>query len=76
MLKNDIFTDVLNMQGEKEKRLHKKMLQMFQEIMWQIFLLLLINFIVVANQDGNVYNQNNNLKNEFLMDTSQVLYYS
>ena len=48
-------------EAKKNRELERKFQMMVREIFWQVVLLALMLWVVVGNQDGNVYYQNEHL---------------
>ena len=59
-------------EAQKTATLEKKFSLMVREVLWQLVLLGLMLWVVVGNQDGNVYYQNRHLKNIFVTDMPTV----
>ena len=59
-------------EAKKNRELERKFQMMVREIFWQVVLLALMLWVVVGNQDGNVYYQNEHLRNLFVEDMPTV----
>ena len=59
-------------QAKKRGVLERKFQLMIREVLWQLILLGLMLWVVVGNQDGNIYYQNQHLKNVFVEDMPTV----
>lgn len=57
---------------KKKEELQKKMINLFYEVLWDIVYLLLLLWIIVGNQNQNVFRQNNSLTNMFSEDLDDV----
>ena len=53
-------------EAKKRARLERKFQTMVREVLWQLVLLGLMLWVVVGNQDGNVFYQNQHLKHLFV----------
>ena len=53
-------------EAKKRVRLERKFQTMVREVLWQLVLLGLMLWVVVGNQDGNVFYQNQHLKHLFV----------
>ena len=51
----------------------RKLQAMISEVVWQVIFLVLLLWVVVGNQDGNVYLQNQDLRNTFISDVEDVI---
>ena len=59
-------------QAQKRGQLDKKFKQMIKEVLWQLILLALMLWVVMGNQDGNVYYQNQHIRHLFVDDMPTV----
>ena len=63
-------------EAKKTAVLERKFQLMVREVLWQLVLLALMLWVVVGNQDGNVYYQNRHLKNIFVNDMPTVFLFN
>ena len=63
-------------EAKKTAVLERKFSLMVREVLWQLVLLALMLWVVVGNQDGNVYYQNRHLKNIFVNDMPTVFLFN
>ena len=58
--------------AQKRGQLDKKFKMMIKEVLWQLILLVLMLWVVLGNQDGNVYYQNKHIRHLFVDDMPTV----
>ena len=59
-------------EAKKRARLERKFQTMIREVLWQLVLLGLMLWVVVGNQDGNVFYQNQHVMHLFVDEMPTV----
>ena len=54
--------------ARRKHRLDAQLRAMFREIIWQVIMLVLFTWVIVGPLDANVYHQNQDVRNSFIID--------